>query len=68
MTATHNLITLNLELDIARAQFRILKTPALRREVRNLEREIAQLQAARDIAQPKRSHRRRGTKCAGLIG
>jgi hypothetical protein len=71
MTTTQvpNTLNLALELDIARCQFRALRTPMLRRQVAILERELREARSAKPgkATAPKRTHRRRGTKIAGLV-
>lgn len=70
MTATQHNLPLELQLDIAKAQFRCLKTPELRREVRLLEDAIKGQDTSTLVFQHvnSRTKRRRGVKLARLIG
>ena len=66
MTATQEI---GLRLDLARTNFAILKTPALRREVRQLELQLAQARHAfRTTTNPRSGKRRRGARTVGLVG
>ncbi len=72
----------SLELLIAKDQFKVLKTPRLRQQIKRLESEILlaktnkknalagmNLEEAEEAgsSRPKGSHRHRGVRCSGLV-